>query len=129
MLQGLLLSRDHELIRTIRRAMEMVSIELEAVTDPEKASALLTTKKFDTFLCDCDDVHSGCQVIQRLRGGKSNKKAIVSAITNGITTVKQAYEMGANFVLDKPVSLERAAKNLRAAHGLIMRERRRYFRH
>ena len=37
--------------------------------------------------------------------------------------------MGANFVLDKPISLDRATRSVRAAQGLIMRERRRYHRH
>lgn len=128
MLQALLLSRDHEMIRTFRRALDAVSIEVEAVTDPDVTLSMLASKKFDAVIVDCDDVHHATDVIAKLRAGKSNKKAIVFAVSNGITTVKQAYELGANFVLDKPVNLERATRNLRAAHGLIMRERRRYHR-
>jgi hypothetical protein len=37
--------------------------------------------------------------------------------------------MGANFALDKPLSIERTTRSVRAAHGLIVRERRRYYRH
>jgi hypothetical protein len=43
--------------------------------------------------------------------------------------VKPAYENGANFVLQKPVTPEAIARSLRAAHSLIMRERRRSARH
>jgi len=128
MLQALLLSRDHDVVRTMRRAFETVSVGVNVVTASDQALESIGKQKFDAVLVDIDDVHEGANVIPRLRTGKSNQRSIVFAITNGITSVKAAFEMGANFVLDKPVSLERAARSLRAAHGLILRERRRYFR-
>ena len=128
MLQALLLSRDHDVVRTMRRAFETVSIGVNVVTASEQALEAINKQKFDAVLVDVDDVHEASNVIPRLRAGKSNQRSIVFAITNGITSVKAAFEMGSNFVLDKPVSFERATRSLRAAHGLIMRERRRYFR-
>jgi ActR/RegA family two-component response regulator len=128
MLQALLLSRDQDIVRIMRRAFDSASIQLEVVTGSDQALGTLQKQKFDAVLIDVDDVHQGAGVIPSLRGGKSNQRSIVFAITNGITTVKTAFEIGANFVLDKPVSLERATRSLKAAHGLIMRERRRYFR-
>ena len=128
MLQALLLSRDQDVVRTMRRAFETVSVGVNVVTASDQALESINKQKFDAVLVDIDDVHDGYNVIPRLRAGKSNQRSIVFAITNGITKVKAAFEMGANFVLDKPVSFERAARSLRAAHGLILRERRRYFR-
>src|SRR5436305_8356178 len=66
-------------------------------------------------------------MMRELRKGSSNRMAIVFAITHG-TSIHAAFDMGANFVLEKPVTPERAARSLRAAHGLMMRERRRYLR-
>src|SRR5579864_949282 len=129
MLKALLLTRDQEILRVIRRVLETVTIDLEAVTSTDAARQTLTRRKFDAVLVDCDDVQSGCDVIRELRQGRSNAKSIVFAITNKVTTVKDAFEFGANFVLEKPISVDRAARSLRAAHGLIMRERRRYHRH
>ena len=128
MLQALLLSRDQDVVRTMRRAFETVSVGVNVVTASEQALEAINKKKFDAVVIDADDVHEGSNVIPKLRAGKSNQRSIVFAITNGITSVKAAFEMGANFVLDKPISFERATRSLRAAHGLIMRERRRYFR-
>src|SRR5881394_3070680 len=128
MLQALLLSRDQDVVRTMRRAFETVSVGVSVVTASDQALESVGKQKFDAVLVDIDDVHDGANVIPRLRAGKSNQRSIVFAITNGITSVKAAFEMGSNFVLDKPVSFERAARSLRAAHGLILRERRRYFR-
>ena len=129
MLKALLLTRDQEVLRVIRRVLETVSIDLETVTSTDAARQTVDRRKFDAILIDCDDVQSGCDLMRELRRGKSNAKSIVFAITNRVTTVKDAFAIGANFVLDKPISPDRAARSLRAAHGLIMRERRRYHRH
>ena len=129
MLKALLLTRDQEVLRVIRRVLETVIIDLETSTSTDAARQTLSRRKFDAVLVDCDDVQSGCEVVRELRKGRSNAKAIVFAITNKVTSVKDAFELGANFVLEKPISADRAGRSLRAAHGLIMRERRRYHRH
>ena len=129
MLKALLLTRDQEVLRVIRRVLETVTIDMETVTSTDAARQTISCRKFDAVLIDCDDVQAGCEVIKELRRGKSNSKSIVFAITNRVTSVKGAFELGANFVLDKPVSPDRATRSLRAAHGLILRERRRYHRH
>lgn len=129
MLKALLLTRDQEVVRVIRRVLETITAELETVTSTSHGRQTISQQKFDAVLVDVDDVQDGCRVIRELRQGKSNSKAIVFAIINHITSVKDAFEIGANFVLEKPISPERAMRSLRAAHGLILRERRRYQRH
>src|SRR6195256_939676 len=128
-LQALLLSRDPEVHRTIRRVLDAANIELDLSNSADQARLALTRRKYDTFLVDCDDTPQGDAVLRELRQGKSNKSCIAFALVNGKTNIQQAFEMGANFVLDKPISLDRATRSVRAAQGLIMRERRRYHRH
>ena len=128
-LQALLLSRDPEVHRTLRRVLDAANIETELLQRSEQARQALSRGKYDAFLVDCDDTEEGPTVLKELRQGKSNKSCIAFALVNGKTTIQQAFEMGANFVLDKPISLDRAARSVRAAQGLIMRERRRYHRH
>jgi hypothetical protein len=51
------------------------------------------------------------------------------AILNGKkTTTQQAFGMGANFVLQKPISALNATRCFNAALNFMVRERRRYFR-
>jgi DNA-binding response OmpR family regulator len=128
-LQALLLSRDPEVHRTLRRVLEAANIETEPFHRPEQARAALARNKYDALLVDCDDTEGGPAVLQELRQGRSNKSCIAFAIVHGKTSVQKAFEMGANFVLDKPISIDRATRSVRAAQGLIMRERRRYHRH
>src|SRR5215475_15582320 len=128
-LQALLLSRDPEVHRTIRRVLDTANIDLDLSNNTEQARHILLRRKYDALLVDCDDMPNGPMILRELRQGKSNKSCIAFAIVNGKTSIQQAFEMGANFALDKPISLERATRSVRAAQGLIMRERRRYHRH
>ena len=125
-LEALLLSRDNQVLKTISRVLDDANIDVQVCSSSEDALQILTRHKYDTFVVDCDDVPAAPLVLQQLRKGKSNKSCIAFALVNGRTSVRQAFEMGANFVLDKPVSMERAMRSVKAAQGLIMRERRRY---
>lgn len=127
-LQALLLSNDPEVLKTIRRALDSVNIDLQLCHSAEEAGHILKRRKYDSILVDCD-VRNAPAVLRDLRKGKSNKSCIAFALINQATSIQQAFEMGANFVLDKPLAMDRTARSVRAAHGLIMRERRRYHRH
>jgi CheY-like chemotaxis protein len=128
-LEALLLSSDPLVTKILYRVLHDANIDLQVCSTAEDALQILNRHKYDTFMVDCDDVPAAPLVLQQLRKGKSNKSCIAFALVNGRTSVRQAFEMGANFVLDKPVSAERAMRSVRAAQGLIMRERRRYHRH
>ena len=128
-LQALLLTQDSEVNRTLRRVFEANKIEVAVCSDPHQARSAISRQKYDAVVVDCDDMKEGPIVLKELRLGKSNKSCITFALVNGKTTVQQAFELGANFVLDKPLALDRVTRSVRAAQGLIMRERRRYHRH
>lgn len=128
-LEALVLSRDPQVLKTVGRVLDDANIELQVCSSADDALEILDRHKYDTFVVDCDDVPGASDVLQKLRKGKSNKSCIAFALVNGRTTVREAFEMGANFALDKPVSQERVMRSVKAAQGLIMRERRRYYRH
>jgi len=128
-LQSLLLCRDPGTLRVFRRALDDLGVAVEAVTTAESALELLDKNKFDAIIVDCDDVAGGAGVLAGIQQSPSNKRAIVIAIINGATNMRAAFEMGAHFALDKPITLERAIRSLRAAHGFMITEQRRYFRH
>jgi CheY-like chemotaxis protein len=72
----------------------------------------------------------GLNVLQGLRNTPSNKNSVAFAILNGKeTTTQQAFGMGANFVLQKPISALNASRCFHAALNFMVNERRRYFRH
>ena len=128
-LQSLLLSRDNEVIRVLRRVLNDLEIEVQVCTGPETAAAELARRKWDAIIIDCDDMHGALDVLRSVRQMASNKTSTAFAIINGITSVRNAFEMGANLALEKPITADRALHSFRAVHGMMLAERRRYYRH
>jgi len=128
-LESLLLSKDAEVVRVLRPTLEKLSIEVEVCQEAKKASEILIAEKFDAVIVDCDDMQGGLEVLQGLRATPSNKGSVTFALLNGKkTTTQEAFGMGVNFVLQKPISSLNAARCFHAALNFMVRERRRYYR-
>ena len=128
-LESLLLCQDAEVFRVLRPALEKLSIEVEVCQEAKAASEILISEKFDAVIVDCDDLKGGLEVLECLRATPSNKNSVAFAVLNGKkTTTQQAFSMGVNFVLQKPISTLNAARCFHAALSFMERERRRYFR-
>lgn len=128
-LQSLLLSRDPEVIRVLQPALEKLAIDVEVCRGISSGDEILRTEKFDAVIVDCDDLKGGLDVLAGLRKGASNRNSVAFAILNGGTTTQQAFQIGANFVLQKPISAVNASRCFSAAVNFMAREQRRYFRH
>jgi DNA-binding response OmpR family regulator len=128
-LESLLLSQDPDLVRVIRPTLEKLAITVEVCHDARKGSDILISDKFDAVIVDCDDLSGGLALLQGLRNTPSNKNSVAFAVLNGKrTTTKEAFGMGANFVLQKPISSLNAGRCFHAALNFMLQERRRYFR-
>src|ERR1700756_517756 len=128
-LESLLLSQDEELVRVLRPTLEQMSIDVELCHEARTGADILISDKFDAVIVDCDDLNGGLAVLQGLRKTPSNKNSVAFAILNGKrTTTQEAFGMGANFVLQKPISVLNASRCFHAALNFMLKERRRYFR-
>jgi len=129
LLESLLVSRDAEVVRVLRPTLEKLAIDVEVCRGARSGNEILLAEKFDAVIVDCDDLHEGLQVLENLRRGTSNRNSVAFAIVNGNTSTQKAFQLGANFVLPKPVSALNAMRCFGAAVGFMVRERRRYFRY
>jgi DNA-binding response OmpR family regulator len=128
-LESLLLSRDEEVLRILRPTLDKLAISVEVCQEAKKASEILISEKFDAIIIDCDDLPGGVEVLQGLRATPSNRNSVAFALLNGKkTTTQEAFGMGVNFVLQKPVNTLNASRCFHAALNFMERERRRYFR-
>jgi DNA-binding response OmpR family regulator len=128
-LESLLLSRDLELVRVLRPTLDKLGIDVEICQEARAATDILVSEKFDAVIVDCDDLQGGLTVLEGLRNTPSNRNSVTFAVLNGKkTTTQQAFGMGANFVLQKPISTLNASRCFHAALNFMVRERRRYFR-
>ena len=128
-LQCLLLTRDTQILSTIRPALEEGKVEVYQCTDLPSAIDLLERHHFDGLFIDCDDVPKAAELIQRVRSGHSNNLSAIIAMVNGRTKAGNAITQGANFVLTKPISRQSLDAYLNVALTFVNREFRRYFRY
>src|SRR5262249_44172318 len=87
----------------------------------------LARNKYDALVLDCD-LRDAKTLIDTLRKGRSNRNAVVIGIMGERGLASQLYDLGANYVMNKPLTAEVVGRILRGAHGPILRERRRYIR-
>src|ERR1700724_2826830 len=128
-LESLLLSGDRDVESVLRPTLEKLAIEVEICREARSGSEILLSEKFDAVIVDCDDLKGGLALLEWLRATPSNRSCVSFAILNGKkTTTQQAFGMGANFVLQKPISALNATRCFNAALNFMIRERRRYFR-
>jgi len=124
-LQSLVLCSDEKIVRVLRRVLNDLDIAMEPCPSSEVAIKKLSRRRFEAIIVDCDDPILAGQILKAARNSPSNKKAVAVAIINGQTDVRSAFELGAHFVLYKPISAERAKGSFRAARALMKCERRR----
>ena len=127
-LQCLLVTQERELLELVRPALENCSMEVEVRAEARSALEICGRRHLDGFLVDCDDVPGGRDLLASIRGSGSNRMSTIFAVVNGTTSITQAMEEGANFVLGKPLARERFEAYLKVARVSMEREHRRYFR-
>ena len=66
-LESLLLSRDVEVMRILRPALEKLAIDVQICQESAEATEILLSEKFDAVIVDCDDLPGGLGVLQELR--------------------------------------------------------------
>src|SRR6266700_4282700 len=120
-LASLLLSRDPDLVRPLRSALERYSIGVEVCIGPHAGIEILTSEHFDAVIVDCDDFEDGSKVLREMRSMSANKSSVAVAVVNKRTTTSQAFQMGANFVIQKPVTADNANRCTSAAVAMMTR--------
>jgi DNA-binding NarL/FixJ family response regulator len=128
-LESLLISQDTGLLAVLRPTLEKISVDIHICERSETRSDLLRKRKFDAVIIDCDDLQNGVDLLKSLRQTQSNAKSVAFAVLNGKTTTQEAFQFGANFVLQKPLTPLHASRCFNAALNFMVRERCRYFRH
>jgi len=116
------------MIDVVQRALLDLGIGVEVYSTADWAGEDLLESKFDAVIVDCD-VNGAPNLLKTIRNSPSNSRALTFAIVGGDEGRHAAFELGASLTLQKPISVDRARSSLRAAYGLIMQERRRYFRY
>src|SRR2546430_14338546 len=64
---------------------------------------------------------NGLQLMSTARHSSENHTSLIVVLVDAREQVRELFTQGANFVLYKPITPERAASSLRAARGMMRR--------
>lgn len=123
-LKSLMLCSDEKIVRVLRRTLGDLDIAVELCASADRALRKLTRERFEAIIVDCAD-DGAFDVLRSARSAPCNRQAVAVAIVEPIVGLKAVFDIGAHFVLYKPVSSERAKSSFRAARALMKSERRR----
>ncbi len=123
-LKSILLCSDEKIVRVMRRVLGDLEIEVELCSDAEAALRKLTRHRFEAIIADLSE-DGATDVLRSARNAPCNRQAVAVAIVEPVIGLKAVFQVGAHFVLYKPVSSEKAKSGLRAARALMKSERRR----
>ena len=123
-LTSLLVCSDAQAVQVLSRILQDLGIAVESCGDLRMARARIADRHFDALLVDCQDEPAAVELIAQARKNPANQNVVAIAIVSGRNEVRGIFAKGANFMLYKPISRERAAHSMRAACGLMQRERR-----
>jgi DNA-binding response OmpR family regulator len=126
-LTSLLVCSDDRALRILRNVLGELEIHVEHCADTVSAADRLAQHSFEAVIIDCNDEHS-FGLLKSVRSGQQNRKSVAIAIIDARTNLQTAFKLGANFVVYKPISTEKAKSSFRAARALLKRERRRSVR-
>ncbi len=124
-LQALVVCSDDKIIRALRRVLSDLEIAVEFCSDADSAVSKLTRRRFESVIVDCAEPETAAKVFASVRSALCNKRSVAVALIDRQNAVRTAFELGAHFVLYKPISAERARNSFRAARALMKCERRR----
>jgi diguanylate cyclase (GGDEF)-like protein/PAS domain S-box-containing protein len=126
---ALLVSADRATIQQFSLALRDLSISRDACHDAASAGLLLNSRKFDAVIVDLQLGDQSGQILDEVHLSASNRTAVTFGISDNDAEATAAFRKKSQFVFERPFSPQSIHKTLKPAFGLILRERRRYFRY
>jgi len=124
---ALLVSADPVTIQQFSHALQEFSISPDVCREVPAAVRLLNIRKFDAVIVDLQLGEQSGLILDEVHLSPSNRTAVTFAIS-GSDAEGAAFRKRSGFVFERPLSTQSIRNALKPAYGLILRERRRYFR-
>jgi ActR/RegA family two-component response regulator len=124
----LLVSNDAVTIQQLSESMQQLAMFPEVCGEVLAALDLLNRRKFDAVIVDLQLGVQANAILEKVRHSPANRTAVIFTISDSDAETASAFKAGSNFALRRPLSQTSIERNFKVAYGLIVRERRRYFR-
>ncbi len=124
----LIVSNDAIAIGQITDSLQRLALFPEQCLKASLALERLNHAKFEAVIIDLRLGSQAGVVLEAVRQSPSNKHAVIFAVSDSHAETTGAFRAGSTFVLLRPLSPGLINLSLKTAYGLIVREKRRYFR-
>jgi ActR/RegA family two-component response regulator len=124
---ALLVSADPVTIQHFSHALQDLSISPDVCREVPAAVRILNRRKFEAVIVDLRLGEQSGLILDEARVSPSNRTAVTFVISSDAEATA-AFKKRSGFVFERPLSAKSIRNTLRPAYGLILRERRRYFR-
>jgi CheY-like chemotaxis protein len=125
MLQAFLLCPDDSIAELLTQALSRREVHVERATDFMQAFDRFREQAFDLILIDTADAERALLVIHGIRTGQASQRAFIVALADPESpSMRNFRDTGANMLLYKPLTPDRAAASLDTAITAMKHERR-----
>jgi len=127
-LDFVLVSNDYATMSAVSAGVKKYGGKFMLVPEAEAARDHINRRKVDGVFVDLE-LPGALGLIESIRKGTSNSKVVIFACVRNSRDYTSTLNAGANFLLRKPLAEDGVALHIVIAKELLVRERRRYFRH
>jgi CheY-like chemotaxis protein len=124
-LRALVVCPDQDSAKLLSVVLSELGMTVDHTPSISRGFDLVESQRFDAIVFDYRADQSSEEFLARLRQSAKNRSCLLIAVVDGGFNARPVFGLGANFVLYRPLSSERTRLSLRAACGLLRRERRR----
>ena len=125
-LEAVVVSSDTQLLHIVIESLHNSGVDTVTFGDANAATDYISTRKVDAVIVD-SEVAGANALLKKVRQTPSNSRTPTFATVHTRDLYGELAAF-AHFIMEKPVSQEHFDRALRAAHDLMLLERRRYHR-
>jgi protein TonB len=103
----------------VTQVLSELEFTVELSYEPFVTVKKLTEEPFDALVVDCSNEQNASLLFKGMRNSSLNHSSLCVAVTDGQAGVANAFRIGANLVLTKPINIEQSKNTLRVAKGLL----------
>ncbi len=118
-------------MHTLNTTLSSMGAETVCLTDGSQGDSYINRQKFDGFFVDYRMPNvDGIELAKMIRASGPNKSSTLVMLADGAdsSALKDSFQTGANFVLQKPLNAGHIRSMLNASRGMMLEERRRHQR-
>jgi hypothetical protein len=125
---ALVVTADSAAAALLVEALRRFAITGEVSNNVSVALYWVMRRKYEAIVIDFGLGPQAKTFYGQVRASASNRTSVTFALTNSSDEIAEALRTGFSFAFTRPLTGESIERTIKAAFGMIVRERRRYFR-